>query len=171
MTKPCCEASTWCSYIYLDLSEFLFDEHVRTLIGFLKIMQENLARFWPRAWRHCNAALNERAQTRQTTAQRARRRSVWLPCIHNEWKDRKTTQQHGQIRLSETIFKIWVRVQAVTSLSLWLHTPSSAPYSTFISSHYPIFVSSLSFGWITSPTFHIHIFIYCILSLQLWVLK
>lgn len=74
---------------------------------------------WPRAWRHFNAALNECAPTRQTTAWRARRRSLWSSCTHNESKDRKTTQQHGQIRLSETIFKIWVRVQAVTSLSLW----------------------------------------------------
>lgn len=87
---------------------------------------------WTRAWRHFNAALNERAPSRQMTAWRARRRSLWSSCTHNEWKDRKTTQQHGQIRLSETIFKIWVRVQAVTSLSLWLRSPSSVPDSTFV---------------------------------------
>ena len=72
-----------------------------------------------------NVALNERARTRQASAQGAERRGVWSPCICNEWKEKRTTQQLGQIRLSETIFKIWVRVQAVTSLdhSPLLHTP------------------------------------------------
>lgn len=53
---------------------------------------------------------------RLVTAQSAERRDVWSLCIGNKWKERKTTQQHGQIRLSETIFKIWVKVQAITSL-------------------------------------------------------
>ena len=95
--------------------------------GFWKPPSEGI--WWPRACRHFNVALNERALTRQVAARSGERRAVWSSCIRNEWKERKTTQQHGQIRLSETIFKIWVRVQPVTSLthSPLLYTPSSAP--------------------------------------------
>lgn len=96
--------------------------------GFWKPLEERI--WWPRACHHFNVALNERASTRRVTAQSAERRGVWSPCIRNEWKERKTTQQHGQIRLSETIFKIWVRVQAVTSPSLTtaLHSLLCTPF-------------------------------------------
>lgn len=47
-------------------------------------------------------------------------------------KKGKTTQQHGQIRLSETIFKIWVRVQAITSLSLTIPLCSLLCTSLFL---------------------------------------
>lgn len=69
---------------------------------------------------------NGRVQTRQAPGctGRAKRRDVWSSCVHSEGK---TTQRHGQIGLSGNIFIIWVRVQAITLLSLRLHTPSSAP--------------------------------------------
>lgn len=79
--------------------------------------KKNLVTLRPRVCRNFNVALNERAPTCLVTAQSAERRDVWSSWIHNEWKERKTTQRRGQIRLSETIFKIWVRVQAITSLS------------------------------------------------------
>lgn len=58
-------------------------------------------------------------------------------------KKGKTTQQHGQIRLSETLFKIWVRVQAVTSLSLTIPLCSllCTPFSLHLLSTTASFVS------------------------------
>lgn len=96
-------------------------EHMRVLKGtmwLLKSVRESA--LWPQACSHLYVALNEHALTSQVAAQSAERGGVWSLCIHNEWKERKTTQWHGQIRLSETIFKIWVRVQILTSPS---HTP------------------------------------------------
>lgn len=90
----------------------------------------------PRTHHDFNVALNEGALTRQITAQSAERRDVWSSSSANKWKERKTTQQHGQIRLSETIFKIWVKVQAMTSLYFTLTT---ALHPSFHPTH-PLFV-------------------------------
>lgn len=139
----------------------VFDECMHMLKGamwFLKPSNRNLTTLWPQACRHFNVALNKRATTLQVTAQIAERRGVWSLCIHNEWKERKTTQWHGHIRLSETIFKIWVRVQAITSLSLSLSTlPPLQPISPSSRPTTLSFVFSSSYSFISSPTLHVFI--------------
>lgn len=113
----------------------------------LKIpLREKSLMLRPRTHHDFNVALNEGALTRQITAQSAERRDVWSSSSANKWKERKTTQQHGQIRLSETIFKIWVKVQAMTSLYFTLTTalhPSFYPIPDFTSPN--VFISSRPF--------------------------
>lgn len=76
--------------------------------------------WWSIKWR-CSVCRELKEETRAATGHR--------------WKERKTTQQLRQIRLSQTIFKIWVRAQAITpplppppSTSLTLHQAPSAPH-------------------------------------------
>lgn len=134
-------------------------EHMRVLKGtmwLLKSVRESA--LWPQACSHLYVALNEHALTSQVAAQSAERGGVWSLCIHNEWKERKTTQWHGQIRLSETIFKIWVRVQILTSPS---HTPQrfTLPILQTIFLHLvllPFDFSFLSYIFIFSHTYFIH---------------
>lgn len=64
------------------------------------------------------------------------RGETWSSCIRSERKERKTTQQHGQIRLSETRFKIWVRVHNLSlSLSCCTHPPLHPISSLTVSFH------------------------------------
>lgn len=110
----------------------------------------------PRTHLDFNVALNEGALTRQITAQSAERRDVWSSSSANKWKERKTTQRHGQIRLSETIFKIWVKVQATTSLYFTL---TAARHPSFHPAHPFFIISSFSTPFHPIPDFTSHVII------------
>ena len=157
MRKVCCKSSYMLQNVITTLHyagsvhtglrchTCLMSAYTRCERNNLFSFKENLLMVWPRARRRFNVALKWRRP-------RVQRGGVWSSCICGEWKERKTTQQHGQIRLTETIFK---NLGQSPGRNLCLsHSLTSAPlalfFTPFLLHPFPLTLSLSSHSLLTT---------------------